>query len=168
MYYYKGNGTLVLTGCLGDVMKESATIALSYIKSNAEMLHIPYNMLVENDIHIHVPEGAIPKDGPSAGITLVTALYSAFQKLKVERTIAMTGEITLQGQVLPVGGIKEKSLGAARQGIRTILLPHENLKDLDEVPEEIKKKIRYIPVKYYVDVLKYLKEGKEYDFARNR
>ena len=132
------------------------------------MLHIPYNMLVENDIHIHVPEGAIPKAGPSAGITLVTALYSAFQKLKVERTIAMTGEITLQGQVLPVGGIKEKSLGAARQGIRTILLPYENLKDLDEVPEEIKKKIRYIPVKYYVDVLKYLKEGKEYDFARNR
>lgn len=166
--YYKGNGNLVLTGCLGDVMKESATIALSYIKSNAEMLHIPYNMLVENDIHIHVPEGAIPKDGPSAGITLVTALYSAFQKLKVERTIAMTGEITLQGQVLPVGGIKEKSLGAARQGIRTILLPQENLKDLDEVPAEIKKKIRYIPVKYYVDVLKYLKEGKEYDFARNR
>lgn len=154
--YYKGTGNLVLTGSLGDVMKESAHIALSYIKSNYQFFHIDYNKLIKNDIHIHVPEGAIPKDGPSAGITLTTALISAMTGLKVDKTVAMTGEITLRGNVLPIGGLKEKSIGAHRNGIRTILMPYDNLNDLDDIPMEIKDSIKYIPVKNYKEVMKYL------------
>ncbi len=154
--YYKGNGNLVLTGSLGDVMKESAHIALSYIKSNYQYLHVDYDKLIKNDIHIHVPEGAIPKDGPSAGITLTTALISALTDLKVDKTVAMTGEITLRGNILPIGGLKEKSIGAHRNGIKTILMPFDNLNDLDDIPKEIKDSIKYIPVKNYKDVMKYL------------
>lgn len=154
--YFKGHGNLYLTGSLGDVMKESAHIALSYIKANASLFHIDYQKLVENDIHIHVPEGAIPKDGPSAGIALTTALVSAFTNQKVDKRVAMTGEITLRGNVLPIGGLKEKSLGAYRNGIKTIIIPYENMRDLNEIPKEIKEEIRYIPVHHYKDVYKHL------------
>lgn len=156
--YYKGNGNLVLTGSLGDVMKESAQIALSYIKCNYKQFKINYDDLINNDIHIHIPSGAIAKDGPSAGITLTTALISAFSKLKVPSYIAMTGEITLRGTVLPIGGLKEKSIGASRNGITTIFIPKNNLRDLDDIPKEIKEKIKYIPVINYMDVYKKLKE----------
>ena len=155
--YFKGQGNLVLTGSLGDVMKESAKIALSYIKSNYKYFNIDYDKLMKNDIHIHVPEGAIPKDGPSAGIALTTTLISAFTNLKIPKSIAMTGEITLRGSVLPIGGLKEKSIGANRNGIKKIIIPYENLKDLDEIPKEIKKNIQYIPVKDYKDVYKIIK-----------
>ena len=155
--YFKGQGNLVLTGSLGDVMKESAKIALSYIKSNYKYFNIDYDKLMKNDIHIHVPEGAIPKDGPSAGIALTTTLISAFTNLKIPKSIAMTGEITLRGSVLPIGGLKEKSIGANRNGIKKIIIPYDNLKDLDEIPKEIKKNIQYIPVKDYKDVYKIIK-----------
>ncbi len=157
---FKGTGNLVLTGSLGDVMKESAIIALNYIKSNYKYFHIDYEKLIKNDIHIHVPEGAIPKDGPSAGITLTTAIISLFTNLKIDSNIAMTGEITLRGKVLAIGGLKEKSIGAHRNGIRTIIIPYENLKDLDEIPEDIRNDINYITVKNYKDVIKFLKKEK--------
>lgn len=150
--FYKGEGNLILTGSLGDVMKESAYIALSYVKANANFFSIPYQKLKENDIHIHVPEGAVPKDGPSAGITLVTALISAFSNRKVKDSFAMTGEITLRGDVLPIGGVREKSIGAHRNGMKTILLPFSNQGNLDEVPMEVKKDITYIFVKNYKEV----------------
>ncbi len=158
--YYKGKGKLVLTGSLGEVMKESANIALSYIKSNYKKFGIEYKMLFENDIHIHVPEGAIPKDGPSAGITLTTALISALTNRKIPANIAMTGEITLRGAVLPIGGLKEKSIGANRNGISKIIIPYDNIKDLDDVPEEVKNKIEYIPVKNFNEVIKVIDEAK--------
>ena len=150
--FYKGKGNLYLTGSLGEVMKESAHIALSYIKANYEFFGIDYEMLTNNDIHIHVPEGSIPKDGPSAGIALTSALISAFKDKKVDNYLAMTGEITLRGKVLPIGGLKEKSLGAYRSGIKTIIIPEENKSDLDEIPEEIKQHINYISVKDYKEV----------------
>lgn len=157
--YYKGTGKLILTGSLGDVMKESATIALSYIKANAEPFGINYNDLIENDIHIHVPEGAIKKDGPSAGVTLTTAIVSAFTNLEVNKNIAMTGEITLHGMVLPVGGLKEKSIGANRNNIDTIFIPYDNQKDLETIPKEIIDDIHFILVKNYLEIYEYLKEG---------
>lgn len=150
--HYEGNGRLVLTGSLGDVMKESARIALSYIKANHRFFRIGYTLLNTRDIHIHVPEGAIPKDGPSAGITLTTALISVLTERKVDKNIAMTGEITLRGTVLPIGGLKEKSIGAHRNGIKTIIIPYDNLKDLDDVPDEVKQDITFIPVKDYKEV----------------
>ncbi len=156
--YYEGNGELKLTGNLGEVMKESALLAFSYIKANCKKLNIDYKKLTDNDIHIHVPEGAIPKDGPSAGIALTTALISALSNLKIEDNLAMTGEITLRGQVLAIGGLKEKSLGAYRKGIRRIIIPSDNLKDLDEIPEEVKKAIEYIPVKDYNEVYEVIKK----------
>ena len=142
--YYKGHGNLVLTGSLGDIMKESAHIALSYIKANFQKYYIDYQKLITNDIHIHVPEGAIPKDGPSAGITITTALISALTNTKVDKSIAMTGEMTLRGEILAIGGLKEKSIGAHRNGIKIILIPYDNLSDLDKVPEEVKKDIKFI------------------------
>ena len=157
--YYEGKGNLVLTGSLGDVMKESAQIALSYIKSNIKEFGIDYDKITKNDIHIHVPEGATPKDGPSAGITLTTALISALSNLKVDNTLAMTGEITLRGKVLPIGGLKEKSIGANRNGIKKIIIPYDNIADLDEVPKEIKDTIEYIHVKEYMEVFEIIKKG---------
>lgn len=142
-------------------MKESAMIALNYVKSNYKTFGIDYQKLIDNDIHINVPEAAIPKDGPSAGITLTTAIISAFTGEKVSRKIAMTGEITLRGKVLEIGGLKEKSIGAHRNGINTIFIPNENKKDLDEIPEEIRKDITYIPVQNYKEVYKYLFQKKE-------
>lgn len=157
--YFSGSGQLLLTGSLGDVMKESAQIALSYIKANAKYFKIDYEKISKSDIHIHVPEGAVPKDGPSAGITLTTALISAFANIKVDNTIAMTGEITLRGKVLPIGGLKEKSIGAYRNGIKKIFIPLENVNNLDEIPAEIREKIEYIPVKDYKEIYKLLSEN---------
>ena len=153
--YYKGNGQFVLTGQLGDVMRESAQAALSYVKSNAEKFDIDPNIFKENDIHIHVPEGAIPKDGPSAGVTITTAIVSALSNKKVYHDLGMTGEITLRGRVLPIGGLREKSIAAARSGLHTILIPNENLKDLDEVPDTVKESIKIIPVKTIDEVISY-------------
>ena len=139
----KGKGLLTMTGNLGDVMKESATIALEYIKSHPQEMGIPEEMLQEKNIHIHVPEGAVPKDGPSAGITMVTAMVSALSGRKVKKAIAMTGEMTLRGKILPVGGIKEKILAAKRSGIKTILLCQDNKKDVDEIKKEYVKGLKF-------------------------
>lgn len=152
--YFKGNGELKLTGSLGDVMKESALIALDYIKSNAKKFGINYDKLAQNDIHIHVPEGAIPKDGPSAGIALTTALISAFTDKLVSSKLAFTGEITLRGEVLKIGGLKEKCIGAYRNNIEKIVIPYDNESDLDEIPKEIKEKIKFVTVKNYEEVSK--------------
>lgn len=154
--YYKGSGNLVLTGSLGDVMKESATIALSYLKANAVLFDIPYEMFTTNDIHIHVPSGAIKKDGPSAGIALTTALLSALSNKTVPSTLAMTGEITLRGKILPIGGLKEKSIGAVSNGIKTVLVPYDNKNEIDEIPVEIRKKLDYHFVKKYTDVFDFI------------
>lgn len=152
--YFKGNGELKLTGSLGNVMKESAFIALDYIKSNAKKFDINYDKLAQNDIHIHVPEGAIPKDGPSAGIALTTALISAFTDKLVSSKLAFTGEITLRGEVLKIGGLKEKCIGAYRNNIEKIIIPYDNESDLDEIPKEIKEKIKFVTVKNYEEVSK--------------
>jgi len=152
--YYNGKGNLLLTGSLGDVMKESAQIALSYIKGHCSLYNIDYNLLQNSDIHIHVPEGAIPKDGPSAGITVTTAIISAFTNKCVNKNIAMTGEITLRGTVLPIGGLKEKAIGANRSKIKTIILPKKNERDLDEIPDEIKKNLKFKFVSNYEEVYK--------------
>ncbi|MBQ4634382.1 MAG: endopeptidase La [Bacilli bacterium] len=153
---YPGTGELKLTGSLGDVMKESALIALSYIKANAGKLKINENTFKNKDIHIHVPMGATPKDGPSAGITITTALISALTGKKVKSSLAMTGEMTLSGNILPIGGLKEKSIGAHRNGIKEIIIPTDNINDLDEIPTEVKADINYKNVKNYDEILKYL------------
>ncbi|MFB5191083.1 endopeptidase La [Alicyclobacillus fastidiosus] len=141
-----GNGKVKLTGQLGDVMKESAQTALSYIRSRATQLHIPADFHEKVDIHIHVPEGAIPKDGPSAGITMATAIASALTNRPVHHDVAMTGEVTLRGRVLPIGGLKEKSLAAHRAGIRTIVIPQGNEKDLEDIPELVREQVEFKPV----------------------
>ncbi len=150
----RGSKGLTLTGQLGDIMKESATAALSFIRSNAETIGIPDDYFEKHDIHIHVPAGAIPKDGPSAGVTMLTALTSLLTHKTINKDLAMTGEITLRGQVLPVGGIKEKVLAAHRAGIKAIIIPKWNEKDLEDIPKEIKEKIRFYPVERMQDVLK--------------
>ncbi len=150
-----GTGKLTLTGKLGDVMKESAQAAFSYTRSRVNELNIPADFHEKNDIHIHIPEGAIPKDGPSAGITMATALISALTNVPVSRHVAMTGEITLRGRVLPIGGLKEKSLAAHRAGIRTVLMPKDNEKDLEEIPESIREAMTFIPVGHMDEVLKH-------------
>ncbi|HHX75946.1 MAG TPA: endopeptidase La, partial [Acholeplasmataceae bacterium] len=150
--YYKGKGQLVLTGKLGDVMKESAITALSYVKSHAEEFKIDPAIFENNDFHVHVPEGAIPKDGPSAGITMATAIMSAASKKYVKKDVGMTGEITLRGYVLPIGGLKEKAIAALRSGLSTILIPKQNTKDIDDIPKEVREKLNIIPVETVSDV----------------
>ncbi|MCY9593533.1 endopeptidase La [Paenibacillus chitinolyticus] len=150
-----GSGKLTLTGKLGDVMKESAQAAFSYTRSRAEQLKIAPDFHEKNDIHIHIPEGAIPKDGPSAGITMGTALISALTNIPVSSQVAMTGEITLRGRVLPIGGLKEKALAAHRAGIRTILLPKDNEKDIRDVPESVRNDLTFIPVAHMDQVLEH-------------
>ncbi len=157
---FKGKGNLTLTGQLGDVMKESAQAGYTYIRSRAEALGIPANFAETTDIHIHLPEGAVPKDGPSAGVTMVTAMVSALTGKKVKGKLAMTGEISLSGKVWPVGGIKEKMLAAYRYGVKTVLLPKRNMQDLDELPENIRKEMQFIPVEHLDDVLKLALEDK--------
>ena len=149
----RGKGILTMTGNLGDVMKESATIAYQYIKAHPELTGMPYEEFAEKDIHVHVPEGAVPKDGPSAGITMVTSMVSAFRGKKVKSGIAMTGEMTLRGKVLPVGGIKEKILAAKRAGINTIIISEENRKDVEDIKEIYVKGLTFVYVKSIQDVI---------------
>lgn len=149
----KGTGKIQLTGKLGDVMKESAMAGISYIRANSDKLGIETDFYKNMDIHIHVPEGAIPKDGPSAGITIATAVVSELTNRPINREVAMTGEITLRGRVLPIGGLKEKALAANRMGIKKIILSHENEKDLDEIPDKVRKKMDFVLVKSMEEVL---------------
>ncbi|UCD71587.1 MAG: endopeptidase La [Syntrophobacterales bacterium] len=149
----KGRGSLVLTGHLGDVMKESAQAALTYARSKAKELGIDDNLFAEREIHIHVPAGAIPKDGPSAGVTMAISIISALTNITVKKNVAMTGEITLRGRILPVGGIKEKTLAAMRGKIRTLVIPHQNKKDLDEIPPYVRKKMNFVLAKHMDDIL---------------
>lgn len=150
---FEGKGNLILTGQLGDVMKESASIALDYIRAHAKEYGIDPKVFEKTDIHIHVPEGAVPKDGPSAGVTMTTALVSCLSDRPVKANLAMTGEVTLRGNVLPIGGLKEKSLAAHRSGITTILIPKGNEKDLEEIPDEVKGAVQFIPVSTVAQVL---------------
>ena len=152
--YFKGKGALILTGHLGDVMKESASIALDYVKSNAELFQIDPEIFINNDIHIHVPEGAVPKDGPSAGVAMTCAIISCLSKRPVSPDVAMTGEVTLRGQALPIGGLREKSLAALRCGIKTIIVPKENKKDVDELPQEVKDSLNIVFMSSVEDAVK--------------
>jgi ATP-dependent Lon protease len=147
-----GKGALILTGQLGDVMKESAQAALSYIRSRGEAFQIDPEVFQKQDIHIHFPEGAIPKDGPSAGLAIATVLLSVLKEVPVKNTVAMTGEIDLRGEALAIGGLKEKSLAALRLGIRDILIPHANQKDLEEIDPELRKQLHFHPVKHVEEV----------------
>jgi ATP-dependent Lon protease len=155
----RGKGSLTLTGQLGDVMQESARAALSYVRARAVQLPLPAEFFDQRDIHVHVPEGAIPKDGPSAGITMGMALLSAVAAVPVRQDIAMTGEITLRGKVLPVGGIKDKVLAAFRAGIREIILPIENEKDLEDIPEDVRTVMQFHLVKEMDEVIPLALDG---------
>ena len=152
--HFEGKGRLILTGKLGDVMKESAEIAMDYVKAHAREFNIDQEFFEKHDIHIHVPEGAVPKDGPSAGVTLTTALVSALSNIPVYSDLAMTGEVTLRGNVLPIGGLREKSLAANRAGISRIVIPKANLRDLEEIPDAVKENIKFLPVETMSQVLK--------------
>ena len=151
---YKGEGRLLLTGKLGDVMKESAQAALSYVKNNASKFNIDESIFKSNDIHIHVPEGAVPKDGPSAGVALTTAIVSLLTNKKVDHTLGMTGEVTLRGRVLPIGGLREKSIAAHRSGLKKILIPIENVKDIEDIPATVLEQLQIVPVATVDEVLK--------------
>jgi ATP-dependent Lon protease len=149
----KGDKGLILTGSLGEVMKESAQAALSYIRANAQSLQVPENFYQEWDIHIHIPAGATPKDGPSAGITIATAVLSLLKEKPVPHEIAMTGELTLSGRVLPVGGIKEKILAARRAGVKTVILPKKNEENLNDIPDYVKREMNLVLVEHIQEVL---------------
>ena len=148
----QGNGNLELTGNLGDVMKESARAAVSYIRKHAESLGVDPDFYKTRDIHIHVPEGAIPKDGPSAGIAMTTALISELSGRPVRQDVAMTGEITLTGRVLPIGGLKEKSMAARKAGATTVIVPQDNLRDVEEFDADVREHIRFVGVTRYTEV----------------
>jgi ATP-dependent Lon protease len=150
-----GKGNVILTGSLGEVMRESAQAALSYVRSHASQFQVEPALFEKNDLHIHVPAGAIPKDGPSAGLTMAVTLASLVTRKPVKPAIAMTGEITLRGKVLPVGGVKEKVLAAARSGIETVILPDQNRKDLRDIPAEVKRKLTFRFVKTIGEALKW-------------
>mgnify|MGYP001582005611 FL=1 len=155
-----GKGKTITTGKLGDVMQESIQAALSVVRSRSKRLGIPEDFYQNNDLHIHLPEGATPKDGPSAGIAICTAMVSALTGIPVRADVAMTGEITLRGEVLPIGGLKEKLLAAHRGGIKTVLIPQENSKDLVDIPDNIKNKLELHPVRWIDQVLEYALERK--------
>ena len=148
-----GRGNLILTGQLGDVMKESCTAAMSYIRARARLLGLSERFYQKIDVHVHVPEGAVPKDGPSAGVPITTAIVSALTKIPVDRFISMTGEITLRGRVLEIGGVKEKVIAAHRAGIKTVVMPKENKKDLEDVPKEVQKDLTFKFVSHMDEVL---------------
>ena len=148
-----GTGKVELTGNLGDVMKESAHAALSYIRGRAAALGLPEDFYQKKDIHVHFPEGAVPKDGPSAGIAITTAMVSALTGAPVRREIAMTGEVTLRGRVLPIGGLKEKTMAAYRSGIKTVFLPADNLPDLEDIDPTVRAALRFVPVEQVDTVL---------------
>jgi ATP-dependent Lon protease len=157
----KGDKGLILTGSLGEVMKESAHAALSYIRTNASSLHISEGFYQECDLHIHIPSGGTPKDGPSAGITIVAAVLSLLRDQPVPREVAMTGELTLTGRVLPVGGIKEKILAARRAGVKTVILPKKNEKNLDDIPDYVKREMNFILVEHIQEVLDFVLPSRE-------
>lgn len=157
---YKGKGQLVLTGRLGEVIKESANIALSYIKANYQAFNIDYSLFEQNDIHIHFPEGSVMKEGPSAGVTITTALISAFTNKVIDSSYGFTGEMTLRGQIISIGGLKEKTMGAHRSGIKKVFLPSKNKRDIDDVPQEIKNNLEFIFVDNYMEIAKVLKFSK--------
>jgi ATP-dependent Lon protease len=148
-----GSGKIELTGNLGDVMKESAHAALTYIRSRADAWGIETDFYKTKDIHVHFPEGAVPKDGPSAGIAITTAMVSALTEIPVQGALAMTGEVTLRGRVLPIGGLREKTMAAARNGIKTVILPADNMKDLEEIDQTVRAALRFIPVEQVDAVL---------------
>jgi ATP-dependent Lon protease len=148
-----GSGKIELTGNLGDVMKESAHAALNYIRSRADAWGIETDFYKTKDIHVHFPEGAVPKDGPSAGIAITTAMVSALTEIPVQGALAMTGEVTLRGRVLPIGGLREKTMAAARNGIKTVILPADNMKDLEEIDQTVRAALRFIPVEQVDAVL---------------
>ena len=148
-----GNGKLELTGNLGDVMKESARAALTYIRSRADMLGIDRDFYKTKDIHIHFPEGAIPKDGPSAGITMTVALISALTGAPVRHDVAMTGEITLRGRVLPIGGLREKTMAAMRAGVKTVIIPAENEPDLENIDQTVRHALEFVPTDHVDKIL---------------
>ena len=150
----KGNGQLTLTGQLGDVMRESAQIAYSYVRSKADQLNVDPELFEKMDVHVHVPAGAIPKDGPSAGITMLMAMASLFNGRPVRGDVGMTGEVTLRGRVLPVGGIKMKVLAGHRAGITTVILPKRNERDLDELPEDVRSAMTFVPVEQIDEAIK--------------
>jgi ATP-dependent Lon protease len=152
---FPGKGGLVLTGKLGDVMKESCTIAVDYVRANAKKYGIDDKIFAENDIHIHVPEGAVPKDGPSAGVAITTAIISCLTHTPIDNNVAMTGEVTLRGMALPIGGLREKSLAALRSGIKMIIVPEENKKDVSELPQEVKDSLKIVFMNNVDDALKY-------------
>jgi ATP-dependent Lon protease len=155
-----GNGKIEMTGSLGNVMQESAKIAVSYARFIAKEYGISPDFYQQKDIHIHAPEGAVPKDGPSAGVTMTTALVSALSGIPVRADVAMTGEITLHGKVMPIGGLREKAMAAYKAGIYTVIIPEENTADLEEVDDVVKEKIKFIPVKELSEVLEIALERK--------
>jgi ATP-dependent Lon protease len=159
----RGKGDLVLTGQLGDVMRESARAALTYAKAHAEDLGIPTESIYGADVHIHVPAGAIPKEGPSAGVSMGTALVSVLSGRPVRHDVAMTGEITLRGRVLPIGGVKEKVLGAVRAGINTVILPKENEPDLEDLPEDVRQSLDVHLVEHLGEVLSFALRGARFE-----
>jgi len=164
----KGKGNLTLTGQLGDVMKESATAAMTFVRSNSDALSLAEDFNEKSDIHVHVPAGAIPKDGPSAGVGMLTSIVSLLSGKPVKSKLAMTGEITLRGNVLPIGGVKEKVTAAHRSGIKTIILPDHNRKDLEDIPDHIKKDLEFHFAKEMMDVVKVAIPGLSLNTAKKR